>query len=111
MATMTLWADYVTERLGWSVLYEDDGFIAYHIVPPNLSIEELYVRPEARETGLARHFADRVILEGRQQGCTKVWTTVRPGYPGAERAMKIALAYGFRMMRNDGDATILMKEI
>lgn len=108
---MSLWSDYVKERLGWSVLEVESGFIAYHLRPPECSIEEFYVEPEQRGGLLPKRLADQVFRLAGEAGAERMWAKVTPGLPGAEHALRTNLRYGFKLAGTNGNDIILMKEI
>lgn len=108
---MSLWADYHTERFGFQTIEVEDGFICYELKPPNAWITEFYVSPEKRGTRLAKHLADEVFKLAREVKCTHVWAKVQPGAIGSDHAMRTNLHYGFKLACNQGNDTILVKEI
>lgn len=108
---MSLWAEYRNERFGHETLEEPGGFISYSLNPPNAMIEEFYVQSKFRGSPLAKRLADRVFDIARANGCTHMWAKVQPGAFGAEHAMKTNLHYGFKLVCNQGNDTIMMKEI
>lgn len=105
---MSLYADYVRERLGWETIEVESGFITYSIRPPNASIEEFFVRPEQRGTPLAKRLADTVVSRARAAGAKFLWTNVVPGTNGADYAITMNLKYGFKMHSTTADGRILL---
>jgi GNAT superfamily N-acetyltransferase len=108
---MSLYADYVKERFGWHTLEVESGFITYDIKPPEASIEEFYVAPEMRGTSLAKRLADQAIKQAKEAGCNRIWAKVTPGVNGAEHAMRTNLHYGFKLMGNRGNDTLMVLDI
>lgn len=108
---MSLWADYHKERLGWSVIETDGGFIAYRLNPPDCSIEDFYVRPEHRTGRLALRLAEEVSRRAEAAGAKRLWAKVVIGTTGAERALRMNLNWGFKLAATAGNDIILVKEI
>lgn len=108
---MSLWADYVRERLGWETLEVEGGFISFSLSGTEFTVEELYVRPELRGGPLAKRLADEAFRVARESGAKRVWAKVVPGLPGSEHALKSNLHYGFRLAGVKGNDIILVKEV
>lgn len=108
---MSLYADYVKERLGWETIEVEGGFISFALRPPECSIEEFYLAPGQRGTGLAQRLGDAVFSRAKESGAERVWATVVPGAGGAERAMKTIINYGFKLAGYREGKVVLMKEV
>jgi len=108
---MSPWAKYHEERFGYKTIEMDGGFICYGINGQDASIQEFYVPKEKRGTRLAKDLADIVFQVVKDAGCNKVWAKVQPGAVGSDHAMRTNLHYGFKLICNDGNDTIMMKSI
>lgn len=108
---MSLWSDYYSERLGWLTIEEPDGFVLFALNPPTATIEDIYVAPHARKSNLALSLANRVSAFARNEGCTELVTQVWPGTKGAEHAVRINIAYGFKMIGAENGRIIFKKEL
>jgi GNAT superfamily N-acetyltransferase len=111
VGSVSLWADYQKERFGFDTIEVESGFIVYDIKPPLASIEDFYVTPSMRGTSLAKRLADQAIKIAKERGCTKVLARVTPGLPGADHAMRTNLHYGFKLMGNHGNDTLMSLDI
>jgi GNAT superfamily N-acetyltransferase len=107
----SLWANYNKERLGWDSIEESLGAVLYSIRPPTATIEDIYVEPEARRSNLALSLANRVQKIAREAGCTELLTQVWVGAVGSERAVRVNIAYGFKMISADGGRILFRKEL
>ena len=108
---MSLWGEYVAERLNWSVIEDDDSFIAYSLAPPFIRIEDVYVKPEKRRGKKAWILVDKVVAEGRKNPDIKeIWAQVWPGEAN-DMSLKACLAYGFRVLDAQAGRIMLTKEI
>lgn len=108
---MSHYARYVSERLGWHVIENEAGFIAYSISPPNAAIEELYIVPECRRSGLAQRLGEQVEEIARGQGCTTLWTQAVLNSAGADYTVMISQKYGFKLASAEGGRIIMRKEL
>lgn len=108
---MSLWAEYVKEREGHEVIEEPWGFLRYHIAPPLLCIDDLYIQPEYRRGERGSELADRVTRIARESKCTHLWAQVWPHTLNATDSLKAVLAYGFQVTGAQNGAIILLKEI
>lgn len=107
-----MWFDYVKERLNWETIeIEGCGFICYEIRPPVVVMHDIYIAPEHRKTGIALELANQVTEIAKVQGCAHAQTQVWPGTAGAERAMSVDLAYGFKMISAQGGSIVMQKDI
>ncbi len=108
---MTLYAEYLKERFGYSTITESWGFISYSFVQPFCRIEELYVVPEERLKGRGRELADRVTKIAQENECKCLWSQVQTNALNASEALSANLAYGFKVIETDSKRIILLKEI
>jgi len=108
---VSLYSEYVLERLKWHVYETDEGFITYAINAPEASIEEFYVVPEKRGGKLAKSLADYVCRLAKEAGCVRIWSKVVVGTKGAEFALRTNLHYGFKLSGADSGNIFLVKEL
>lgn len=107
-----MWAAYNKERLGLDQIVEPDrGFIAYRIIPPVLHIEDVYTVPTERRSMVALSLSNKVISLAREQGCNTAQTRVWVGSSGAERAMRVNMACGFKLIAAENNCIIMQKDI
>lgn len=108
---MSLWAEYVSERLNWSVIESEDSFVAYSFSPPVVKIEDIYVRPHLRKTHVATKLLDEVVeIAKAQPDINVLWTQVWAGEE-SDRSLKACLRYGFKVLTTDSGRIILGKDI
>jgi hypothetical protein len=61
---MKLWAEYIKEREGASIIYDDNCFVTYKEVNDNdILVIDLYVIPELRKSGTVQNLWTRLIQE------------------------------------------------
>lgn len=109
---MSLWADYMWERLGRSVLERDDGFVIYYDIEWNgekaVYIQEIYVRPECRKKGLAAEMADGIAEDAISRDIFTLIGSVEPSTEGANSSLRVLLAYGFTVACIDARNNLIM---
>ncbi len=108
---MSLYADYKREREGKQVIEDKDTFIVYSIEGEVLYIEDIYVVPEKRKTGLARKLSDYVVGLGKLKGCTKVYGSVVPSANNSHDSLLALLAFGMTLKGVGPNIIYFAKEI
>jgi GNAT superfamily N-acetyltransferase len=101
----SLYAQYVYEREGKSCLENEAGFVTYCYLPKVNAgyIEDMYIVPEKRSSGLGRKFVEQVAVEMRKLGATKLITSVSPIAQGRTISTKAILACGFELDSMDAN--------
>lgn len=110
---MSMYAEYVRERLGDEILEWEDGFATYRYLNEweTVYIVDIYVKPEHRKLGVAAKMADAIIKEAKDKGATELLGTVSPYAKNATDSLKFLLAYGMKLHSASQDALIFKKEI
>jgi GNAT superfamily N-acetyltransferase len=109
----SLFAQYVKEREGKHVIETEDGFAVLQFFPKNqeIYIEDIYVIPEKRKSGIGRSFLEQVEAMCREQGFNKISGSVRPSATGSTDSLKVLLSVGFRLAAAESDAIFFIKEV
>ncbi len=109
----SLYARYYEERVGGKCLERPGGFICYRVVPEarEVSIDELYVEPKIRQTGLARTLVEIAAQEGREARCNVMTCCVMTAAKTSGMALQAALCDGFNVISASGGVITLAKEI
>lgn len=116
---MSLYSDYIFEKAGAETIEEEGGFITFldTTLHPNLEVEgifylqEIYVAPEYRESGLAAKLTNQVIQIAKDRGYTQVVGTVCNVYKKFERNVAIIQQMGFKPLYQNGTIVVFTKEI
>lgn len=104
--------EYFKELKDLEIYEEEHGFVLFRIRPPYFYIHDMYVKPEYRQTGLARDMADKLLQAAKEEcGCTHLMADIQPSNQTATMAMKVLLAYGMTIKEANHDEIILVKEI
>ncbi len=107
----SLYAHYIAEREGKQILERPEGFATYSINAPECYIEDIYVLPEHRKSGVAAKLADVIAEEAKARGCTYLLGTVMPSAQGSTASLKVLLAYGFKLAKAETNAIYMVKEL
>lgn len=112
---MSLYADYVVEREGRSVLERDDGFVVYGYLQwgstKAVYIKEIFVKKGAREKGVAAEMADVIADQARLRDTWVMIGSVDPLAAGATTSMRVLLAYGFEVDSMDAQLIYFKKNL
>ncbi len=98
---MSLYADYLAERQGKSVLEREDGFAVFYDFDwagrRAVYIEEIYVAPHARQSGTASLMADEIAELALERDVTLMVGSVEPTGRNATTSLRVLLSYGFTL--------------
>lgn len=110
---MSLYAQYLAERTGTSIVETPHGFATYRIVDDGKGcyIEDLFVEEAHRRTGLASSMADTIAETARAVGATYLVGSIVPSANGSTASLKGLLAYGFRLASCTENFILLRKDL
>lgn len=112
---MSLYGEYVKERLGDEIVEKSCGFATYRFLHkddvPCVYIVDIYVKPEFRKSMVATEMADEIVEKGRAAGCKMLLGTVNPSTHSATESLKVLLGYGMSLHSCSSDMIIFKKEI
>lgn len=108
----SLYADYINEREDKEIVESDKGFATFKCFENGeCYLQDLYVVPSERKTGLATQMTDQVVEIARERGCNLLVGSVCTDDKYATRNMKVFLAYGMQIYKNVGTMIFLKKEL
>lgn len=112
---MSLYGDYVRERLGGGIVERPEGFATYRFIDDagvsTVYIQDIYVKPDFRNTKIASEMANDVAKMGKLKGCKRLIGTVQPSAKGSTNSLKVLLGYGMELHSSANDAIIFKKEL
>lgn len=109
---MSLYAEYVRERLGDEIYETEDAFATYRFInEKQVYIIDLYVKPEKRKLGLASAISDSIVDIARKHGRSELIGSVVPSAKTSTGSMKAFLAYGMQIQSSANDFIVLKKDI
>jgi predicted GNAT family acetyltransferase len=107
----SLFAQYIREREGKEIVETENGFATFFYTGEYCYIEDIYVKPELRKSGLASELANQISEIAKNKGVKKLLGSVSPKATGADASMRVLLAYGFKLLSSDKDLIYFEKEI
>lgn len=110
---MSLWSEYREERGEAFFIEEENGFASYSIEAngEECYLQDIYVRPAFRKTGLATELADKVCSIGKEKGCKVLTGSVVVGSKDDTVSMKVFLAYGMKLLLVRDNIIYVYKEL
>lgn len=108
----SLYAQYIKERDDKDIVEYDNGFATYKIYDNGeCYLEDIYVTPDQRKTGLAVKLTDEVVQIAKEKNCKLLVGSVCVDDKNATKNMKIFLTYGMQIYKNMGTLIFLKKDI
>jgi ribosomal protein S18 acetylase RimI-like enzyme len=111
MLTMSLYAQYIFEREGFSTIECPGGFATYRTQGSECYLRDIYVAPEARKSGLASELTRAVERSAKDAGATILTGTVDPKAKGSSEGLAAMLAYGFKLHSSTADRIVVFKDL
>lgn len=109
---MSLYAEYIQEREEKEIIESDKGFATFKTFDNGeCYLQDLYVIPSERQTGLATQMTDKIVDIARERGCKLLVGSVCVDDKYATRNMKVFLSYGMQIYKNTGSMIFLKKDI
>lgn len=105
------YAHYLYERQNKSIIEDENGFATYYYFNDICYIEELYVKRDARKTGVARGYADTIVADAKAKKAKTLMGSVNLNTNGATDGMKCFLAYGMELQSADKNMIYLTKSL
>lgn len=104
---------YVEERdpRAKVLTWKDKGFAKYIIEKGECYIEEIYVLPRLRKTGVAEGMADEITVIAKEKGCSVLTGSVCVGAKGDTNNLKILLAYKMKLSGVSGNMIYFSKNL
>lgn len=107
----SLYAQYVSERLGKDVLENEHGFCTCIVMNDRFYLEEIFVRKESRRAGHAQKLADEAVAWAKRMGYKKVIGSVNLKARGYLYSMKLLEIYGFKLFEANQNMLFFEKDI
>lgn len=104
------------EREKIKTIENEKGYLTYKEFPTDENPQEyrifdLYVLPKFRKSGVASSLANQVVSIARAKGCKIITGSVDCSANGKTESTKVLLAYGFSILRVDGNMIYFLKEV
>lgn len=103
---------YIAEREDKDIIETDKGFATFKTFENGeCYLQDLYVTPDYRKTGLATEMADRVVEIAKERGCDTLVGTIASNDKNSTRNMKVFLGYGMEISTVTDSMIFLRKRI
>ena len=84
---------HLQERMDMEFYVRDEGFVWFHIKGEKIIINELYVLPPYRKSGISDDMIHRIYEIGKGRGCTKAIAYIDESTNSEELVKKLLLRY------------------
>jgi GNAT superfamily N-acetyltransferase len=108
---MELYAEYMQEREGATVISAPDGFLSYRIDGEECLIVSMFVRKASRTSDVSVRLLDTVLAQAKERRCRYMSGNVHLGTKNASESMKFFLALGARPLSANNSVITFVKEL
>lgn len=108
---MSLYSDYLNDRGDLNIIEDARSFATYRVIGDECYIQDIYVSPDLRETGLASKLADQIVEIAKNKNCKYLTGSVNTSIKDPTRSIKVLLAYGFKLLRSEPAIIWFVKNI
>lgn len=109
---MSLYAEYIKERLGDECIETEEGFASYRFVDAaTVYIVDIFVKKQFRKSESASKMADMVVEAAKAKGCTKLIGTVIPTANNSTTSLRVLIGYGMTLDSASQNLIVFKKEI
>ena len=108
---MSMFADYIKERLGKEIIETDKGFATYSFTKDGVYVEDIYVKPDFRRERVAWDLLDQIAEIALNQGVRMMYGSCVPSTTGATEAMSAAIKYGFKLDSSTNNFIVYKKDL
>lgn len=105
------YALYIKEREGKEILESEKGFATYYFLSDGCYLQDIFVKPEYRESKEATRMANNIAEIAKLKGFNKLYGTVCPTTNGSTESLKVLLAYGFKLDSSLNNLIVLVKDL
>ncbi len=111
MSSPSLYAQYIYERQNKSIVEDENGFASYYYINDSCYIEEIYVKRDSRNKGIASKYADYITADAVSKKAKQLIGSVNLNTNDPTTSMKVLLAYGFKLASAGDNMIYLTKAL
>jgi hypothetical protein len=111
MEAIDMYARYIQEREGLTLIREEGGFITYKIFDDILFINDVFVMQEHRQGNTFFRLAKQAEMQGKMAGAKKIRGLVWINTSDPTHSLKAIMSYGLKVVGSEKNVIILEKEI
>lgn len=108
---MKMYADYILERQGLSLLTSEHGFIAYSLNGEECFVAELFIRKEYRRAGFAKELFKELLQICLNAKCKIITANIHLWDRGANNTLKAIQTVGFEITGAQNGVLLVSKKI
>lgn len=108
---MSSYFNYIKECRGLDVVGGAYGFATYLISGEECYIEDVYVEPDHRKTGIGAQFIDRIKMIAKEKKCKILTTTVNLTHKSPETSLVACFHVGFKIFSANNGTIFLKMEL
>jgi len=109
---VSLYQAYIHEKTNKSIIETDSGFATYSFPDEKtVYIEDIYVIPSKRKSGLASELANQIAQIAKERGCTEMLGSVVPNTKNSTDSLLVLLAYGMTLNSSSNNFILFSKTI
>lgn len=108
---MSLYAQYVFEREGLTVISTGDAFLSYKFREKECFLQDIFVAKEKRMTSIGRQMLQQLFDIAIANGSNVVTANIYTKDPNANDTLKAALACGFKIISSGNNVLLIAKEL
>lgn len=109
--TLDLYKQYLEEREGAHLMAYDWGFAVYKFEPEFVYLQDIFVAPQFRESGLGVRLEQLVIEKALEKGYTAIVGSVVKSTKFGPQMHKIMLGLGYEEFKEVDGTTYYIKAI
>jgi GNAT superfamily N-acetyltransferase len=106
-----MYKEYLRERENAELVEFDSGFMVLKLLPDALYIQDIYVKPEARQGGVGRMMLMHAEALAKELGKSAILGSCSPLAHGSTVSMKSMFACGFELKSCEQDMIYLIKPL
>ena len=106
----SFYAQYIKEREEKEIVENEFGFATYKIYGDAVYIEDIYVVPEMRKTGMAKTIVEQICFYAKERGAKKVFGSADVTANSSTDSIKFLLAFGATVHSVSGNLIYFSKD-
>lgn len=108
----SMYAQYLHEREGFSILEEPRGFATYkQIDQDTYYLRDVFVMKEHRKSGVGSELLAKISEIAKENGAKRIQGSVCLDAKNVEQSMAVIIASGFRFLRGQGNMLYFVLDI
>lgn len=111
LISQTIYSEYIKERLGQSILENENGFIKYKTNGEEIFIVDMYVKKELQFKGLGHSLLKSLNALAKTLGCKVITANVHLFDENKEKTLQSAFNTGFKIHSSNDQFLTILREV